>query len=547
MNSNYFDLEKKKILILFDKKKFNKVLKLGSKVIKKNSKDYELLYALGFSAINLHNYIDAEKFFKKILIIKKTAYLFYVYGNIQSKLKNHHKASDAFEKALSLEPNFSEAYNNLANAKKLVNDINGAISNYQKAIEKKKDNLTAYFNLAVLYKENRKYFESKEIYEKILELDKKNLAAIHDIGTIESILGNFDHARKYFINAVKQNNKNFKSYRNYIEITKINKENLIFNKLKNISFENETDESKIDIFYSLSKAYFDQEEIKVAFHYLEKAKKIKQKFSKFSIKREKKRFENLKKYFNDFNNIKIKHTEKLKNIPIFVLGMPRSGTTLIEQILSTNSKIHGAGELYFLPKIIEQTYIKGNMSYESIIFKIRSYYAKEINKISNKEFIVDKLPLNFRWIGFIIKAFPEAKIIHLKRNAMAVCWSNYKINFRDTGMEFTLTQKDVANYYSLYNDLMMYWENKFLKNIIHIEYEDFVKDYENNSKKIFKNLNLDCENSFKSYNKINRPVETASLYQVRGKIIKNSSDQWKKYRVYLNKIEELLNSKKISY
>ena len=132
MNSNYFDKEKKKILILFEEQKFKKVLKLGSKVIKNNFNDYELLYALGFSAINLQNYVDAEKFFKKILLIKKTAYIFYVYGNIQSKLKNYHKASDAFEKALSLEPNFSEAYNNLANVKKFLDHTDDAILNYQR-------------------------------------------------------------------------------------------------------------------------------------------------------------------------------------------------------------------------------------------------------------------------------------------------------------------------------------------------------------------------------------------------------------------------------
>ena len=123
MNSNNFDLDKKNILKLFKEKKFSKVIKLGTKKIKKNSQDFDLLYALGFSAINLQNYIDAEKFFKKILDLKKTAYIFYVYGNIQSKLKNFKEAIRSFENALSLNPNLSEAYNNLGNANKLTNNI----------------------------------------------------------------------------------------------------------------------------------------------------------------------------------------------------------------------------------------------------------------------------------------------------------------------------------------------------------------------------------------------------------------------------------------
>ena len=84
------------------------------------------------------------------------------------------------------------------------------------------------------------------------------------------------------------------------------------------------------------------------------------------------------------------------------------------------------------------------------------------------KYIIDKLPINFKWIGFIIKAFPDAKIIHMERNPMAVCWSNYKINFRDSGMEFTLSQKDIAEYYLLYHDLMKFWNEKFGNKIINI-------------------------------------------------------------------------------
>ena len=136
INSNNIDLEKKNILKLFKEKSFSKVIKLGTKQIKKNSKDFDLLYVLGFSAINLQNYIDAEKFFKKILNLKKTAYFFYVYGNIQSKLKNYQEAVISLENALSLNPNISEAYNNLGNANKLTHKTDEANKNYEKSIEK---------------------------------------------------------------------------------------------------------------------------------------------------------------------------------------------------------------------------------------------------------------------------------------------------------------------------------------------------------------------------------------------------------------------------
>ena len=186
-------------------------------------------------------------------------------------------------------------------------------------------------------------------------------------------------------------------------------------------------------------------------------------------------------------------------------------------------------------------------NFEDTIIAIRSQYSKAIANLSNKHFIIDKLPLNFKWVGFIIKAFPESKIIHLNRNPMAVCWSNYKINFRDTGMEFTLSQEDLGEYYVMYHELMKYWSIRFDKNIIDVNYENFVLDYEKHSKSIISKLGLNWEENVKNYNKSIRPVETASLHQVRGKIIKNTSDQWKKYKDYLIKTQEILKLKKINF
>ena len=548
MNSNSFIRDKENILNLFKEKKFTKVIKLGKNLLKKKPKDFDLLYILGFSSINLQNYIDAEKFFKKILIYKQNADIFYIYGKINSNLKNYDKALESFNKAISLNPKFSEAYNNLGNLEKLNNKIEDAVKNYKKAISTKKDNLIAYFNLALILKENKKYLESKDTYEKLLKIDKDNLGAKHDLGTIYSILGNFKRARKYFQEVLEKDEKNFKSYKNYIEITKISEKDLIFNKLQNTSTDSISDQNKIDMFFSLSKGYFDQENIKAGFEYLEKAKNIKKKITNFSIKKERNIFKNLQFYFDKNYSKEINHNLNIKNIPIFIVGMPRSGTTLIEQILSAHSKIHGAGELIHLPKIIDHIYLNNNKTFSHIINDIRHEYSQELVKISNKNYIIDKLPLNFKWIGFIIKAFPEAKIIHLERNPMAVCWSNYKINFRDSGMDFTLSQKDISEYYVLYNELMHYWSTKFNEKIININYEKFVLNYELESKNLINQLNLTWEEELKSYNiDNNRPVETASLFQVRGKIIKNTSEHWKKYKDYLCEMRNILENNKIDF
>ena len=118
--------------------------------------------------------------------------------------------------------------------------------------------------------------------------------------------------------------------------------------------------------------------------------------------------------------------------------------------------------LIYLPQIIDRVFTYNRSDFNDTINKIRYEYSEKLSKLSNNQYIIDKLPLNFRWIGFIIKAFPEAKILHIDRNPMAVCWSNYKINFRDSGMEFTLSQKDIAEYYVLYKEIMNYWNVKFM-------------------------------------------------------------------------------------
>ena len=157
------------------------------------------------------------------------------------------------------------------------------------------------------------------------------------------------------------------------------------------------------------------------------------------------------------------------------------------------------------------------------------------------------MPANFRWIGFIVNSLPEAKIIHIERNPMAVCWSNYKTNFVHSGMDFNLTQEDIANYYSYYTDLMKFWIKKFEKNILSIKYENFVQNYEFHTKNILKFLDLKWENQLRNYDKTNRPVTTASLQQVRGKIRKNTSLQWKKFDKYLGSMQKILLSNKINF
>ena len=547
MFSNNLDKEKKKILNLFKQKRFEEVLEIGSKLNNLIPNDAQLIYLLGLTSINIQSFNEAEKYFAKLISIKESAELYYTYGNIQKKLKKFNDAIVSFKNAIKFKPNFSEAYNNLGNTRKLIGQRNEAIKNYKKAISLKENNIEALFSLSAILKENKNFEELIKVYQKILVIDKNDIKTLYNLGSAYLFLGNFKKGKSYFEKVININKCHIPSFRNYISITKIDMKNEIFKKLENIDQVTLNHEDKILISDALSKGYFDMKNIEKAFHFLDKSNLLKKEKSEFSLKDQEDEFNKIRNFFSDLDDTNIKFDNILKSKPIFIVGMPRSGTSLIEQILSSHSKIYGAGELNFLQKVIQRLGTEKPENYKDYFTQIRNYYYENLLNISQNNFIIDKLPINFKWIGFIIKSFPEAKIIHIERNPMAVCWSNYKTNFVDSGMDFNLSQEDVAKYYKLYSELMTFWKSKFAKNIFNINYEEFVKNFEIKTKKILNFLDLKWEKQITNFDKTKRAVTTASYHQVRGKIKINTSDEWKKYEGYLKKMQDTLISDRIKF
>ncbi len=546
MNTENTLNNKKIILDNFNKGKYEKVIKLGKKFLKKNH-DFQVLYALGASNLTLKDYLEAEKFFRNIISLKPNAENYYIYGNIHKQLKNYKQASEYFLKAINLKSDYSEAYNNLGNTKFKLGFIDEAVKNYQQAIKFNKKNIPAYFNLAHVFSEEKNFYDLKRVLQDVLKFDENNTTALNDLGYLNLILGKVDEGRKLFERVINIDDKHIRAFKNYFLITKVEKENKFLKKLEQIDLSKVNDEDKIFAYTSLSKCNFDLNKSDLALKYLEESHKIKRIKSNFSFQAEKKLFEKIKNIFEENSNKFTVHNNKLKIIPIFIVGMPRSGTTLLEQVLSSHSNIHGAGELNYLPKIIDNLKLDKLQNFDNFIKTIRSEYHTKVSQLSDKKFVIDKLPMNFRWLGFIVKAFPEAKIIHIKRNPMAICWSNYKINFPDPGMDFSLSQKDTAKYYILYDDLMKFWSDKLKEKIVNINYENFVNDFENEAQNLVRKLCIKWEENLKNYSKNSRPVQTASLLQVRGKIKKNTSEDWKKYKNFLNIMQEILKQHKINF
>ena len=549
MSQKNIDLDKNKIIKLFQEKKFYKISKISKTILKQYNNDINILKIILFSEYNLKNYYDAEQIAQKLINLNENSENFYIFGNVLKAQNKNLAAINAYTNAINLNKNFPEALNNLANTQKKIDKFDEAKKNYLSAIEIKQDNLEACFNLANLLRAERKYDEALYYYKKVSNINEDFADAYNNIGQIYAILGKIDDAKKYFKISIKKNKLFSEPYKYYVTSTKIDKDDDVFLNLQDVIKNNDlNDQQKIDFYYAISKSYFDLNKTPEAFDYLQKSKKISLSNTNYSFENEKKYFDKIKKYFSGINNSALQINDKYKTFPIFILGMPRSGSSLIEQIISNHSSVFGAGELTVLPNIMSGLKWNTKTDIERTFLELRDKYLSNISSMTKEKYITDKMPGNFLLIGFILNSIPEAKIVHTKRNPMAVCWSNYKSNFlNNVGMEYTSKQEYIAEYYVLYHQLMNFWKQKYNDNIIEIDYEDLVLDQETNIKLIFQKLNLEWNNRLLDFHKNERAVETNSFLQIRSKIYKNSSEQWKNYKEYLSPMTKILKNYNIKF
>jgi tetratricopeptide (TPR) repeat protein len=298
-------------------------------------------------------------------------------------------------------------------------------------------------------------------------------------------------------------------------------------------------ESLIEYNFALGKAYRDLGDYEKSFKYYIRGNSNKRSVIKYDPNEDRLLFRKIQESFTNneatLNSPKLKFTKN----PIFIVGMPRSGTTLLEQIVSNHSKIDAKGELNNLAQsIIKCGWPKKKFELDADISRqIAKEYMDSVESATS--FFTDKLPLNFRWLGFIAKGLPDAKILHIKRNKYATCWSIFQQLFSSTGNRFAYDLNDIENFYYLYENLMDFWEEKLGDQIYHVRYEELVDDPKSQITNIIKYLDLDMEAACFSPETNKRKVSTASVNQVRQKIYKGSSESYLKYGEYLRDYWEL--------
>jgi len=274
----------------------------------------------------------------------------------------------------------------------------------------------------------------------------------------------------------------------------------------------------------------------------------------YNPKREEEYFQELKKVFTRefFENVPRSKIKTKK--PIFIVGMPRSGTSLTEQILATHPDVFGAGELAKIGEISTylSEWLKQNIPFpgickyltEEILDKAAKEYLDFIDSLSGGKIpkVTDKMPQNFIYMGLISLIFPEVKIIHCKRNPYDTCLSNYFQNFAAAGLSFAYNLEDLGHYYRLYLDIMEHWRKVLPIKFYESQYEELVQNPREKIKELLDFCELDWYEGCLEFYKTKRDVKTASYDQVRKPIYKKSVARWKRYEKHLEPLKKVLEA-----
>jgi tetratricopeptide (TPR) repeat protein len=238
--------------------------------------------------------------------------------------------------------------------------------------------------------------------------------------------------------------------------------------------------------------------------------------------------------------------------PIFIVGLPRSGSTLIEQILASHSAVEGTQELAELPRIVVdlqgRDWEADNPRYPAVLGEMRGEDFRRLGEKylddtrvyrSGKARFIDKMPNNFRHIGLMHLLLPNAKVIDARREPMACCFGNFKQLFA-SGQEFAYSLEDLARYYRTYLDLMRHWDAVLPGRVLRVQHEDLVEDLEGNVRRILEYCDLPFEQACVEFHRTERSVRTASSEQVRQPIYREGLDQWRHYEPWLGSLRDAL-------
>lgn len=516
----------------FNDRKYLLVINDGKKILKEIKSKAHVSNLVGLAYYAINQYKLAILYFKKAIKVESKNITFL--NNLANSLRDSDqfdKAEFFYKKILITNPKSIETLFNYANLKIILND-------YDKGIYLLKETIQ-------IIEKTEKFPDNQ--YTNVLFITAKAYQAINDINSAKNLI------KKILI----INPKHTSAHRLFSELLSYsNHSKEVKNHISDletlIEDPNLSEKKKIDLYFAAGKANNDIENFDKAFFYYDIGNRLKDRNAFFDMKSQKKLVDNIMLNFNKIDLKEGRSNKNPKNL-IFVCGIPRSGTTLVHQIISSHSQVYGAGELSFLTRILMNNELIFN--YDLNISKIKNAIKSEenlileeyLNKLNffnfSENIVVDKAPFNFLWIGFIKIFFPKSKIIHIKRNPKDTCLSLYKNIFSTPIMNWTYSEENIFQYFRLHNRLMKFWNSKISNLILNINYEDLIKNKTTEIKKILNFCNLNWEERCISPEKNKfTAIKTASSVQARKIINANSINSFTQYDKYLYKLFSLVEN-----
>ena len=542
---------------------------------------------LGFFHLQNNNFNLAEENLLKAVSFNKNSFDNYLnLGVCYLKQDKNQLSVENFEKALKLKDDFLDTYILYSRALRNMSLDDKAIEILKQGLLKiKKNNLKIHLELAEIYREKREFllaitnynfliknnpnnyillnsiavcYESigeigmaESNYKKALKIKPDFFEAIANYGNLFRARGDNDNALKLFEQCLKLDQPKSKIYR-YISIFhKFKSDKDVF--LKNmIEYQNskmaEKDTDIEELYFAISKAYEDIKDTKNFGKYLHLANNEKhKKISSLKFKKEVEFFDIVKSTFSkEFSESVV--PESSGDRIILVMGMPRSGTTLVEQILGSHDEVKAGGEQVFFQNILKKFFnFYDHQKFKTdVVEKLKTHkkeianqYLNQLKTIDKTKIVTDKLPFNFFYVGFFLAIYKNIKIINVVRDPMDNCFSIYK-NFFPEEINFAYNQKDLSEYYLNYYDLIKYWEKIYSNKIFNLNYENLISKPEDEVKKLLSFCNLKWDENCLRFYENKNTVNTLSSFQVRNPIYSSSIKSWVKYKDYLKILEKNL-------
>ena len=481
----------------------------------------------------------AEESYKKVLKKDKNNIdALRLLGLLAFKTKDYEIAERLFLKVLQLDPSFSLAWDNLAKLYRIQNKLLKSIPAFENLIKLDPRNFEALVSLGTVYIKLSKYHEGIKLYEESLKIKPENPRVYLSLGHALKTIGERAKSEAAYQNAIKHFSLSGEAYWSLANLKTYEFSDKEIINMESSLIKNIHQNEMTQMHFALGKAYESKRQFDKSFEHYAEGNWQQRKQISYNAEDYKISIDELIDFFDQNKNLYNLKAQSNFDDPIFILGLPRSGSTMIEQILSSHSLIEGTQELPNILtisrdiKLIDQKkgYPNNLLGLDQSSFDdLGKKYIDETKWArSSTPFFIDKMPNNFVHIGLIKLILPKAKIIDARRNPMDTCFSCFKQYFAK-GQHFTYDLDDIARYYKDYVRLMDYWKKLFPEEIFTINYEQVIDNPNERIRDLLEFCNVKFEDNCINFHKSKRPVKTASSEQVRQPMYKTGLDYWKNY------------------